>query len=164
MLRFVELVRSSGKTIPELAPTRCHRSPKALPSVATKAGSDWRRGGEYRRSPKGAERADESIARSAPYGVAGPEGHTAPDAPNPRATVHEATKRSPVTALVQPSGPPRSHARAGMTLPPAAIVDTGLTSREARDVLSYRHATSPESLPYRTLHHQNRHSAGQLAL
>jgi hypothetical protein len=31
-----------------------------------------------------------------------------------------------------------------MTLPPAAIVDTGLISREARDVLSYRYATSPE--------------------
>ena len=35
-----------------------------------------------------------------------PEGHTAPDAPNPRATVHEATGDPPVTALIQPSGPP----------------------------------------------------------
>ena len=39
--------------------------------------------------------------------------------------------------------PTRSHARAGMTPPPATIVDTGLISREARDVLSYRYATSP---------------------
>ena len=41
-------------------------------------------------------------------------------------TVHEATRRSPVNAMIQPSGPPRSHARVGMTLPRAANVGTGL--------------------------------------
>jgi hypothetical protein len=46
--------------------------------------------------------------------------------------------------MIPPSGPPRSHARVGRTLPPAASVGTG-HSREARDVLSYRYATSPES-------------------
>jgi hypothetical protein len=51
----------------------------------------------------------------------------------------------PVTAMIQPSGPPRSHARVGMTLLPTASVGKGLISREARDVLSYRYATSPES-------------------
>jgi hypothetical protein len=54
-----------------------------------------------------------------------PRGHPAPDAPRPRAAT-------------------RSHARVGMTLPPAASVGAGLISREARDVLSYRYASSPD--------------------
>ena len=42
---------------------------------------------------------------------------------------------------------PRLAAKAArqLDLPPAASMGTGLISREARDVLSYRYATSPES-------------------
>jgi hypothetical protein len=76
----------------------------------------------------------------------------------------ESIARSPITALLRPSGQPRSHARVGMTLPPTASLGTGLISREARDVLSYRYATSPESLPYRILHDQSGCPAGLLAL
>ena len=101
-------------------------------------------GGVDRRSAKNADRPHGSIARSAPSArplhspKGGQLGHSE--------TIHEATRRSPVTAMIQPSGPPRSHARVGMTLPPTArSVGMGLLTREARDVLSYRYATSPES-------------------
>jgi hypothetical protein len=78
-----------------------------------------------------------SACRSTPR-----EGHPAVDTARP---VHEATRRSLSTAMIQPSRTPRSHARVGMTLRPAASMGTGLISREARDVLSYRYATSSES-------------------
>jgi hypothetical protein len=71
-----------------------------------------------------------------------PEGAYSPDPPRPF------MKRPGdpfVAAMIQPSGPPESHARVGVTLPPAASVGTGLISREVRDVLSYRYATRPDS-------------------
>jgi hypothetical protein len=58
-----------------------------------------------------------------------PRGHTAPDGPNPRATVHEATRRSPYHGLDPTERLTRSHARVGMTLPPVASTGTTLTGR-----------------------------------
>ena len=72
-------------------------------------------------------RTTQSIARSAPPRAA---------TPLPREGIQPGTLRTqgrlsmkrpgdpPVTAMIQPSGPPRSHARVGMTLPPAASADT----------------------------------------
>ena len=74
-----------------------------------------------------------------------PRGHTAPDAPNPRATVHEATRRSTCHGLDPTERPTRSHARVGMTPLPAASAGTTLMGRGTSNVLSYRYATSPES-------------------
>jgi hypothetical protein len=45
----------------------------------------------------------------------------------------------------QPSGPIRSHARVGMTLPPTANADATLMGRGTSKVLSYRYATRAES-------------------
>src|SRR5262245_51268241 len=70
-------------------------------------------------------------------------GHTARDAPKPRATVHEATRRSPCHGLEPTQRPTRSHARVHMTLPPAATAGTTLRARGTSNVLSYRDAPSP---------------------
>src|SRR4029453_10694548 len=45
-------------------------------------------------------------------------GHTAPDTPRPSMSL---PGNPPVTAMLQPSGPPRSHARVGVTLSNADV-------------------------------------------
>ena len=74
-----------------------------------------------------------------------PRGASSPDAPNPRATVHEATRRSTCQDLDPTGRPTRSHTRLGMTPLPAASAGTTLMGRGTSNVLSYRYATSPES-------------------
>jgi hypothetical protein len=69
---------------------------------------------------------------------------SAPDAPNPRVTVHEATKPSPVTALINRAAT-RSHAGFGLTLVLATSAGTTFMGRGTSNVLSYRYATGSES-------------------
>jgi hypothetical protein len=56
-------------------------------------GSDAAAGGADRRSAKNAAAPNDQSrkAHHPAWPLHSPEGHTAPDAPNPRATVHEAT-------------------------------------------------------------------------
>jgi hypothetical protein len=74
-----------------------------------------------------------------------PEGAYSADAPNPRATVHKATKRSPCHGLDPPGRATSSPPGSAWPLPPAASADTKLTGQGIGNVLSYRHAPSPES-------------------
>jgi hypothetical protein len=119
------------------------RHPAWLPGQAWIAAG----GGADRRSAKNAavplnNRAKRTTrcGRSTP-----PRGPTVPDASNPRATVHEATRRSRCHGLGPTERPTRSHAQVGMTLPATANADATLMGRGTSNVLSYRYATSPES-------------------
>jgi hypothetical protein len=84
----------------------------------------------------------DSLESRACSGSSPREGAPAPDAPRP---VHEATRRSPSTAMIPPNRTPRSHARVGIT--PSACREHGYGTHQSRgrDVLSSRYATSPES-------------------
>jgi hypothetical protein len=82
--------------------------PEWLPGQAEVAAE----GGAGRRSAKNAAAWINPAKRTLRRGrTHSPEGrHTAPDAPNPRATVHEATRRSTCHGLDPPSGPPEATA------------------------------------------------------
>ena len=117
-------------------------NPPTITSYTTKCDLT---GGADRRAAKNAARPMNQSREAHLPALAAPlpqGGHTGPGRSE---TVHEATRRSPCHRHDPTERPTRSHARVGMTLPPAASVGTGLISREARDVLSYRYATSPES-------------------
>ena len=74
-----------------------------------------------------------------------PEGAYSADAPNPRATVHKATKRSPCHGLDPPERATRSPPGSAWPFRLPGSADTTLTGQGIGNVLSYRYAPSPES-------------------
>jgi hypothetical protein len=101
-------------------------------------------GGADQRSAKNADRPinQSREAHHSAWPLHSPEGHTALGCSEPAGDDYEATRRSAGHGLAPIERPTRSHARVGMTLPPAASAGYDAHGRGTSNVLSYRYATS----------------------
>jgi len=104
-------------------------------------------GGADRRSAKNADR-PMNLSREAHHTARpqhSPEGHTARTLRTHGRPSMKRPGHPPCHGLGPNRAADQKPSPVGMTLPPAASAVTTLMSREARDMLSYRYATSPAS-------------------